>query len=146
MRSAVAFGRSLSQIFTFAIVFVAIAVGPLTAADQGSTPAPKPLLVMIFDQNCKTWCSQVRPMVADLKKTYSEQVEFSEIDVTPVVLKEAKTKAKELGIGGLLPDMTAYVPLVLICAPNRRNYQEFVGPKKMDVYEDYLKKLLPKRD
>lgn len=105
----------------------------------------KPLLVMIFDQNCKTWCSQVRPMVTQLKQAYGEEADFAEIDVTANVLKEASKQAKDLGIGGLLPDMLGYVPLVLICESNRKNYKEFVGPKKLEVYENYLKIVLSKK-
>jgi thioredoxin-like negative regulator of GroEL len=115
------------------------------AADQGNMPVSKPLLVMIFDQNCKTWCSQVRPIVADLRKSYSEQVEFAEIDVTQTVLKDAKKQAKELGIGNLLADTVSLVPLVLICGSKRsKDYKEFVGPKTKEVYEEWLKKYLPK--
>jgi len=80
-----------------------------------------------------------------LKKSYADDVDFAEIDVTPDVLQDAKKQAKELGIGGLLPDVTGYVPLVLICSANRKNCKEFVGPKTRDIYEDCLKKILTKR-
>jgi hypothetical protein len=84
-------------------------------------------------------------MVAELQKSYSEEVEFAEIDVTQDVLKEAKEKAKGLGIESLLPETIGYVPLVLICPADRKNNKEFVGPKKKEAYEDRLKKLLAKR-
>jgi thioredoxin-like negative regulator of GroEL len=139
------FRPSLTKFFAIAVAFFTTSALPMHAADQGNMPVSKPLLVMIFDQNCKTWCSQVRPIVADLRKSYSEQVEFAEIDVTQTVLKDAKKQAKELGIGNLLADTVSLVPLVLICGSKRsKDYKEFVGPKTKEVYEEWLKKYLPK--
>lgn len=115
------------------------------AADEKNAMQRKPILIMIFDKNCKTWCSQVRPVVADLKKSYETDFDFAEIDVTRSVLDEAKAQAKELGIAGLLPDTLSYVPLVLICEGNRKNHVEFVGPKSRDEYENCMKKIMAKR-
>ena len=139
-------GPSLARICACVFAFCAIAVLPQCAAEHGGKPVMKPLLVLIFDKNCKAWCSQVRPVVADLQKSYIDDVEFAEIDVTPGVLPEAKKKAKELGIGNLLEDTIGQVPLVLICASARsKDYNEIVGPKSKEIYEDYLKKVLSKR-
>jgi hypothetical protein len=126
-------------------MFGAVAIAPLGAADRDNSQRSKPLVVMIFDKNCKAWCGQVRPMIADLQKGYGDDVEFAEIDVTTPVLSDAKKKAKELGIGDLLEDAVAYVPLVIICESNRKKHNEFVGPKSKEVYEAYLKKVLAKR-
>jgi hypothetical protein len=142
MRQKTVFERIFSALCAAVVAVCAFAFCPSQAADKDKS---RPLLVMIFDQNCKAWCSQVRPMVAELRKGYGEEVEFAEIDVTHEVLKDAKEKAKELGIGGKLGDTIGYVPLVLICSADRKDVKEFVGPKKKEAYEDQLKKLLAKR-
>jgi hypothetical protein len=114
------------------------------AAEDKPAAVQQPLCVMLFDDKCKAWCAQVRPMMAELKTRYGDKVEFAEIDVSPSTLQEAKKKAKELRIGSLLADAIGYVPIVIICSPNRKGHHEFMGPKNKDAYEDCLKKLLAK--
>jgi hypothetical protein len=128
-------------------VCLAFMFSPLSlwAAESDNAPTKRALLVLIFDQNCKVWCSQVRPVVAELQKTYGDQVEFSEIDVTRSVLDQAKEKAKELRIGGYLGDTRDLVPLVMIFSANRHSFRELAGPKRPGVYEEQLKEILSKR-
>jgi thiol-disulfide isomerase/thioredoxin len=135
----------MKKILIGALIFFAIVVAPHKAAAGDDSRRDKPLVVMIFDDNCKTWCKQVRPIIDDLHKSYADDAEFAEIDVTFKNLPDAKKKAKELGIGSLLEDTIGNVPMVLVCEQNRLKFTEFVGAKSKDIYEACLKKILAKR-
>jgi hypothetical protein len=104
----------------------------------------RPLFVLIFDQNCKTWCATVKPMVEALKPDFDKDVEFAQIDVTQSELKTAKQQAKALRIGGYLADTAELIPLVMIFDGNRKKFTEMVGIKEKGQYEAEIKKMLPK--
>jgi hypothetical protein len=131
-------------------IVVAILVAIVTtvfahSSSQAIEPESKILMVLFFDQNCHAWCGAVRPIVAELKKTYSDQVDFVEIDVTQSRLKEAKEAAKELKISSYLSDVSDLVPEVAIFSAKRKICKELVGPKSSEVYENELKNVLRKR-
>ena len=117
----------------------------IVAAEVENDAQQRPLLVLVFDQNCKAWCAQVRPLVSDLQKSYGEKVEFSEIDVTPETMAQSKKKAKDLRILRWLEDVQDLVPLVMIFPGNRHSCKELVGPKTKEIYETQLKEILSKR-
>ncbi len=114
----------------------------LQATAKPEESEAKVLMVLFFDENCHKWCSMVRPVVADLKKTYSDRVDFAEIDVTPAKLQEAKAEAKRLKIAGVLADVVDVVPEVAIFNKKRKLCKELVGPKPTNVYETELKNVL----
>src|SRR5271170_600375 len=84
------------------------------AAQQAVDSAGKVLVVLVFDQNCKAWCSNVRPVMKDLQSAYGEQVAFAELDATDNLVRQTEQKAKELGIRGFFDDARGYVPVVQI--------------------------------
>jgi hypothetical protein len=104
----------------------------------------RPLFVLIFDQNCKTWCAKVKPIVESLKPDFEKDVEFAQIDVTQSELKTAKQQAKELRMGGYLADTSELIPLVMIFDASRKKFTEMVGVKEKGQYEAEIKKMLPK--
>ena len=104
----------------------------LAASDQ-----QKPLVVLIFDKNCKVWCANVRPVVAKLRDAYQDRVDFDELDVTRETLDAAKSKAKELKIGHALEDARSYVPLVMMFSANCKSFQELVGPERRCLRKDF---------
>lgn len=121
----------------FALAFAAvIAVGtqlPVTADDQ---LFDKPLFIMVFDETCHAWCNKVRPIVKELRETYSNQIDFAELDMTASVLPESKKLAKSLGVLPLLPDFGDQIPCCAACAKKRTNIlKEIAGPKTKEEYE-----------
>ncbi|MFX6015226.1 hypothetical protein ABTE82_19220, partial [Acinetobacter baumannii] len=48
----------------------------------------KALVVLVFDQTCKNWCEQVRPVVQELKDQYEDRVTFAELDATESLKEE----------------------------------------------------------
>jgi hypothetical protein len=119
------------------------------AADTSGTAeaveqAHRPLFVLIFDQNCKTWCAKVKPIVEALKPDFEKDIEFAQIDVTQSELKIAKQQAKALRMGGYLADTSELIPLVMIFDGSRKKFTEMVGVKEKGQYEAEIKKMLPK--
>src|ERR1700733_12435704 len=99
----------------------------IVAAEVENDAQQRPLLVLVFDQNCKAWCAQVRPLVADLQKSYGEKVEFSEIDVTPETMAQSKKKAKDLRILRWLEDVQDLVQARLVNWTIRLKMDEQAG-------------------
>jgi hypothetical protein len=133
------------RVLVFACLVFTFSQQSLQATEAEPDAEQRTLLVLVFDQNCKAWCAQVRPVVADLQKIYGDRVEFSEIDVTPVAMAQSKKKAKELRILKWLEDVQDLVPLVMIFPSNRHFCKELVGPKTKEIYENQLKEILSKR-
>jgi hypothetical protein len=109
---------------------------------ESTTSDEKPLILMVFDQNCKAWCAKVRPVIAELKQEFSDQSAFAELDVTQNVLKEAKDQAKHLGLGSFVADIQDYVPVVAIFTSKdkstRHLVKEEVGIKSKEAYISVL--------
>ncbi|HEY9759306.1 MAG TPA: hypothetical protein V6C97_29375 [Oculatellaceae cyanobacterium] len=104
----------------------------------------KPLVTLIFDQTCKVWCKQVRPIMKELQDEYHDKVGFAELDATEAVLVETRKKAKDLGISGYFSDAADYVPVVLIFTANRKLVKELPGPKTRKDYEAVIEKAMGK--
>jgi hypothetical protein len=104
--------------------------------------ARKPLCVLVFDETCKAWCTKVRPVMAELKQTYADRVEFAELDATQKVLADTKKRAKDLGILGWFTDDADYVPVVLIFDNRRNLIKELPGPKTKEDYSSNIDKAI----
>lgn len=114
---------------------------PTLASTPGLGEQPV-LVVLVFDQGCKTWCQKVRPLMAELKAQYGTKVDFVELDASPGTLKEAEAKAKELGVFFFLRDSADWVPIVGVFSPQRKLVKELVGPKQKEVYVSVIDKAL----
>ncbi len=116
---------------------------PLQAlAAEAVVDGDKPLVLMIFDDKCKKWCSQVRPILGELKEQYGDKVAFHEIDCSENVLKGANESAKKLGVGGFLAGVLDFVPIVGVFTSKRRLVREIVGAKTKQVYIDFIESAL----
>jgi hypothetical protein len=58
----------------------------------------KPLVMLVFDQNCKAWCSRVKPMMSEFQQEYGDKVMFAQVDATESVWTESKKQVKQLGV------------------------------------------------
>ena len=102
------------------------------------------MVLLIFDQTCKVWCKQVRPVMKELEEQYRDRVGFVELDATESVLADTKKKAKEMGISGYFADAADYVPVVLVFTANRKLVKELPGPKSRKDYESVIQKAIGK--
>ena len=136
---------ALSALALMASTLVPLSVSAAeTLGDDSAALKDKPLVTLIFDQTCKVWCKQVRPVMKELQEQYSGRVGFSELDATDSVLPETKKKAKELGIGGYFSDAADYVPVVLIFTAQRKLVKELPGPKTKEAYQAVIEKAMGK--
>jgi len=119
-------------------MFLANALPASFADDQ----LRRPLVVLVFDETCKAWCHKVRPVMAELKLSYAQRVEFAELDATQSVLADTKKRAKDLGILGWFTDDADYVPVVLIFDNRRNLIKELPGPKTKEDYSANIDKAI----
>src|SRR6185295_9491391 len=86
---------------------IARAEGPeLTPAVSNPARATgKVLVVLVYDQNCKVWCTHVRPIIRDLAQEFGERVHVEEIDSSPSSAQAALKQVKDLGITSLYKDV-----------------------------------------
>jgi len=91
--------------------------------------AGKVLVVLVYDQNCKVWCTHVRPIIKELAEEFGERVHVEEIDNSPSSAPAALKQVKDLGITALYKDVES-VPVVLIFDIKRKQCKEINGPKE----------------
>jgi hypothetical protein len=132
--------RSFITILFFSIFCVFPCPGK--AGDAVIIDADKPVVVMIFDDKCKKWCSEVRPILHALKEEYGDKVAFHEIDCSEKVLKAANESARQLGLGHFLGGVIDYVPVVGVFTPKRRLIKEIIGSKSRETYVSYIETAL----
>lgn len=115
-------------------------------AQAGSAEAPidssKVLVVLAFDQNCKKWCTEIRPLMEKLKQQYHDSVAFAELDFTPAELPKTKQLAKDLGLSKTVEDVGDNVPEVLVFASKRRLMKEILRLKPEDTYRKAIDEAL----
>ena len=102
----------------------------------------KPLVVLVFDQNCKTWCARVKPIMSELQQEYGDKVLFAQLDATQSVMAETKKQAKQLGILPFFADFQDYVPVVGFFTSHRKLVKELTGPKSKDDYRATIDKAM----
>lgn len=112
---------------------------------QVSPCAKKVLVLLMFDQNCKTWCELVKPLIAELEKEYGAEVQFVQLDTSEEALKESKKVARELGVMSFLAAYGAWVPHVGVfssAAGKMRVIQDLQGAKEKSAYVAAIHKAL----
>jgi hypothetical protein len=127
----------------------ALLYGRTIAADQStSSTTVKPLVILLFDGDvagCESWNSQIRPLLKELKGEYTNQLNFTELNMAKSQLAETKKRAKELGvlrwIDGALGDKD-YCPTVLFFDSTRKRAKQAVGPKSKDIYKRQIETIL----
>jgi hypothetical protein len=140
--------------FALGVALFAPAISPCLAdfTEAGySTPAVsnpaaaegKVLIVLVYDQKCKIWCTTVRPIIRELAVEFGDKVHVEEIDSTASVADAALKQVKELGVLKFYKDVES-VPEVLICDIKRKHCEELNGPKKKEVYKAAIEKIIAK--
>jgi glutaredoxin len=125
---------------------IARAEAPADSLPVVSNPARangKVLVVLVYDQNCKVWCTHVRPIIKALADEFGEKVHVEEIDNSPGSTEAALKQVKELGIISLYKDVES-VPVVLIFDIKRKQCKEINGPKEKGIYKAAIEKVLAK--
>lgn len=130
-------------------VFVSLSISPLALAAQpyaliaqGSEPAStvsqdrayRALVVLVYDQHCKAWCTKVRPIMKELADELGEEVYVVEIDSSATVGKSAIKTAEDLGIIRYYKDVDM-VPVVMIFDSKKKLMHELGGPKTKETYK-----------
>jgi predicted DsbA family dithiol-disulfide isomerase len=119
--------------------FVETGVAPSNPA----TAVGKVLVVLVYDQHCKVWCTHVRPIVRELGEEFGERVHVEEIDNSPSNAEAALKQVKDLGILALYKDVES-VPVVLIFDVKRKQCKEINGPKDKAIYKAAIEKVIAK--
>jgi hypothetical protein len=114
------------------------------APDQSAAQAAgKVLVVLVYDQHCKVWCTHVRPIIRELAEEFGEKVHVEEIDNSPSSAEAALKQVKELGILALYKDVES-VPVVMIFDVKRKQCKEINGPKEKPIYKAAIEKVIAK--
>ncbi|MDQ5937813.1 MAG: Thioredoxin protein [Cyanobacteriota bacterium erpe_2018_sw_21hr_WHONDRS-SW48-000092_B_bin.40] len=125
--SAVAFSLSTPLV-------LAQASEPAPASTRSIDQAAKALVVLVYDQHCKAWCTKVRPIMKELGEELGEDVVVVEIDSSADVGKTAIKTAEDLGIIRYYKDVDM-VPVVMIFDSKKKLMHELGGPKTKDTYK-----------
>lgn len=101
------------------------------------------LVLMLFDDKCKVFCKEVRPILAELKAEYGDRVAFHEIDFSEKIRKAAFETAKQLGVGsGAVGNMLDYIPVIAVYTPKRKLVKEVTGAKDKGSYVRFIESAL----
>jgi hypothetical protein len=148
--------RSHSSLLTISALALALVWPPGTAL-RAETVAPSDvqpplqtpavrkgslLVVLIYDESCKTSCQVVKPIVKEL--TAQNQVDYEELNTSPTALKATLERARQLKIETFVSDRTEEVPVVGIFTNKNKRLKELVGFKTKEVYRDAIHKALLK--
>lgn len=103
------------------------------------------VVVLLYDDHCKTWCEKVRPILRELKERYGQRVSFAELNTAPAALKDTKKLAKDLGVSSFLADYCDFVPYVGVFNQRKKLIKELQGPKDKDIYVQAIEKVLAEK-
>lgn len=130
-------------------VSVSLSIAPMAHAEQtfpviaqaaepaGTVNQERPsraLVVLVYDQHCKAWCTKVRPIMKELADELGEEVNVVEIDSSATVGKSAIKIAEDLGIIRYYKDVDM-VPVVMIFDSKKKLMHELGGPKTKETYK-----------
>lgn len=108
-----------------------------SSADRSS----RALVVLVYDQHCKAWCTKVRPIMQELAAELGDDVNVVEIDSSPSVRKSAIKTAEDLGIIRYYKDVDM-VPVVMIFDSKKKLMHELGGPKTKETYKAAIESTL----
>ncbi|HEY9778369.1 MAG TPA: hypothetical protein V6C81_31695 [Planktothrix sp.] len=127
------------------IVLVAAATSMSAGSAYAAVPTfeGQPLVVLVYDRDCKVWCGQVKPVMKKVKEEFAgKNVEFVDLDTTESVLPDSQKRAKELGIARYVADAQDYVPVVLVFDAKHKLSKQLPGPKSKADYEAAIDKVV----
>ncbi len=123
------------------IVLCLLSAGAAIAA-EAQVDGDRTLVLMLFDDKCKVYCKEVRPILKTLKDEYGDRVAFHEIDFSDNVKKAGFETAKQLGVLSSVGDMLDYIPVIAVYTPRRRLVKEIIGAKDRPTYVKYIESAL----
>lgn len=133
-----------------------------TAAGSGGTPSTKvapeadtkqsaekaavnSMVVLIYDDSCKTSCTIVRPIMKELCAEFSQKIRYVELNTSKDNLKESCKTAKEFNVHCFLADCSEQVPIVgVFRGRGGKVIKDIRGAKTKDVYKAAIEKALEK--
>lgn len=130
------FRRLITNVLAFT-VFSLLGTAAAFAADA-MLDGDRTLVLMLFDDKCKVYCKEVRPILKTLKEEYGDRVAFHEIDFSDNVKKAGFETAKQLGVLGSIGDMLDYIPVIAVYTPRRKLVREIVGAKNKATYVEWI--------
>lgn len=131
---AVSLSLSLVSLAYAAPFNAVIAQAPESSAAVDQERAYRVLVVLVYDQHCKAWCTKVRPIMKELADELGEEVNVVEIDSSAAVGKSAIKTAEDLGIIRYYKDVDM-VPVVMIFDSKKKLMHELGGPKTKETYK-----------
>ncbi|SRR5579883_2839735 len=126
----------------FLALFVVTFFGVIPAASDEQADPKKALVIMIFDDKCKNWCSQVKPILGEIRQEYGEKISVYELDVSEKVLSKTMDTAKQLGVQSFVKGALDWVPTIGVFTAKRQLVRELPGVKKKEVIEKSIDKAL----
>ncbi len=131
---AVSLSLSIVALAHAAPLNAVIAQAPESSGLGNQEPACRVLVVLVYDQHCKAWCTKVRPIMQELADELGEEVSVVEIDSSATVGKSAIKTAEDLGIIRYYKDVDM-VPVVMIFDSKKKLMHELGGPKTKETYK-----------
>jgi len=118
---------------------------PADETAQADKVVPNSIVVLIYDDSCKTSCTIVRPLMQDICSEYCHKVRYVELNTSKEKLKESCKLAKDINVHSFLADSSELVPIVgVFCARGGKVIKEIRGAKTRDVYKAAIEKALEK--
>lgn len=125
--------------------FLAVVVGNSCQAQSSAVVAVRPLVLLIYDEDCQIWCKQVHPVVSELEKEYGDRVTFVDLNSSGTHLDSSRKKAKELGVLKFFNDALEYVPDVAVFNGRTKLVKDLCGPKKKTEYKAAIESALSQK-
>jgi hypothetical protein len=128
------------------LLLLSLSQNPALAEETPKIESDMPLFVMLFDQHCKVWCSQVRTVLGELQQEFQGKAKYAELDTTPSKMKETMKQAQQLQIDKYVPDAMGNVPEVLVFTHHGKELvDEFAGVKDKKIYKASIEKAISKK-
>ncbi len=126
--------KRLATLLTFLLLLVNFAWAATPARAQPAATSTRVLVVLIYDQHCKAWCTKVRPIMKELADEVGDSINVVEIDNSADAGKTGIKAAEDLGIIRYYKDVDM-VPVVMIFDSKKKLVHELSGPKTKETYK-----------
>ena len=130
------------------IILLAVLLFSVKTNSIAKTELPqegKPMVVALYNENCRISCKLVKPMLKNLSAKYGTQVEFHELNLTKKNPTKSIEKAKKLGVESFVMASASYIPCVGIFNSQKVLVKEIPAKKPKKIYEKYIDKALADR-
>lgn len=114
------------------------AIAPAATAQKVTPPAT---VVLVYDDSCTRWCTEIKPLLSDLK-TQFPAVRFLELNASPSVMPQSQKAAEKLHLKSFLTLAADQTPVVGVFTKEGKQSSELTGFKSRSVYAAAVKKAL----